>query len=85
MNSMLRPSSKNRVIVSRKWARPNIEAYLNAEEVGARMDLYEFVEALSAELGNPLTIVSQKQLYNRLRLATDRVVTEMKSTTRYVV
>lgn len=72
-----------------------IEAFVAIEDkgvrtVGARMELAAFIEALSETLAvpSPALMFSRetlaKTMRTEIRLASDRIVSEMKSVTRHV-
>lgn len=76
---------KNKVIVSRNWKRPEIEAFVSKEEVGAKMDIEQFIESLVEEIGSPKAILTKDQLKKQLTDASRQIIHEMKSMTVYVV
>lgn len=78
-------TNRTKIVVCRKWAHPDIEAYIQSDSVGARMTLDDFVGALAAEVGEPLMILTKKQLLDKLRAATEKVSAEMKQATKHVV
>lgn len=70
-----------KIVVSRKWNNPNIEIFLNTTEVGARIELFKFLELLVLEIGNPTLLVTKSALSNKLQEATDKIVSELKNQT----
>lgn len=76
---------KLKVVVSRKWDKPEIEAYLHSDAVGARIELSAFINALAAEVGKPLFILTPEQLRTKMLDASARVLAEMKDATKFVV
>jgi hypothetical protein len=74
-----------RVVVSRKWANPEITAFVTNIEVGASMSLDDFLSALSEEVGNPTWFFSKAQLFAKLVQAKDHILKEMKDTTKFVI
>lgn len=81
------PSKLNRttIVVSRKWDRPDIEAFVNFERVGASINVRDFVAALAAEVGNPIGVLTQGQLERRMQAAAAVILEELKSSTKFVV
>jgi len=82
---MTTPTSRTKIIVSRMWAKPNIEAFVYSDQVGARMDLNDFITAVATEMGNPVIILTRSQLLDKLRSAVEVVSAEMKNATKHVV
>jgi hypothetical protein len=78
-------TSRNAVVVTRKWTSPVIDAFVNYERVGAAMSIPDFVSALVSELGSPAMVFTPGQLEKRLQAAAARIQEEMKSATKYVV
>jgi hypothetical protein len=74
-----------KLITSRKWTSPAIEAFINSEEVGARLDLTAFLDAIVEEVGNPTMLVTKAALRARLEAASEAVLHELRATTKYVV
>lgn len=61
--------------------RAPILMWITPEEVGIRMGLAKFIEAIASEVGSPAMIMTQAQLLARLQAASDRVVLSMKQET----
>jgi len=76
---------RTKIVVSRQWAHPSIEAFVHSDAVGARMELNDFVAALAHEVGNPAMIFTKAQMYERLKAAAEAVSAEMKCATSHVV
>lgn len=74
-----------RVVISRKWAKPQIEAFVTDTEVGSSMALEDFLAALVEEMGAPTMLMTKAQLLSRMLAVKDKVTTEMKSATKAVV
>jgi hypothetical protein len=77
--------AREKVIISRKWSHPEIDAFIDSEKVGASMKLSDFVDALAAEIGSPMGIMTRAQLKVRMLAAASVVAEEMKLSTKYVV
>jgi hypothetical protein len=80
----------SKVVVSRKWADKTllIEAFATDDEVGARMDLGNFVSALVKEVGYMVPAdhaIPMDELASILDSASKRVLKEMKVQTKHVV
>jgi hypothetical protein len=79
---------KTVVVVRRKWHSPEIHAFIDKEEVGAKMDVQDFVKALVTEMytGKNRFIMLSKDAASGMALsAADSILNEMKSTTGNVV
>lgn len=76
---------RTKLVTSRKWKNPEIEAFVSPEEVGARIDVEAFLDALVEEVGNPTTLLTKAGLRARLAAAKDTIVKELKDATKYVV
>lgn len=70
-----------KIVVSRKWDNPNIEIFLNTTEVGARIELYKFLDLLILEIGNPTLLLTKTALSNKIQEATNKIVLELKNQT----
>jgi hypothetical protein len=77
--------SKERVIISRRWKNPEITVYVDASELGARMDIEQYLTSLSEQVSNISLIITKEQLLRKLKDAHLLVVEEMKSSTQYIV
>lgn len=75
---------KTKLITSRKWKNPGIEAFVSDEEIGARIDITDFIDALVEEVGNPATLMTKAGLKAKLEAASLSVLKELRSTTRFV-
>jgi len=82
---MATATSRTKIVVCRQWAHPDIEAFVFSDQVGARMELDAFVDALAAAVGNPAMILTKEQMKSRLRVACLAVSEEMKFATKFVV
>jgi hypothetical protein len=66
------------------YAPAPIEMWVTLDEVGIRMALDDFLNALAAEVGNPTLLVTQAQLLKRLQTATQNIAAAMKNETHKV-
>jgi hypothetical protein len=76
--------NKETLIVSRQWNCPAIRVFMNQKEVGAEMDIKEFLEALVENVGNPTFLVTKAQMLNKLNEAAEAVIVEMKRATIHI-
>ena len=79
---------RSRVVVRRRWHLPEIHAFVTPEEVGASMDLTDFVRCLVTEMygeKNRFLALSKAEATSKLLEATSLVLAEMKTTTAVVV
>ena len=70
-----------KIVVSRKWNNPNVTAFMENNEVGDKISLDDFINAVVEEIGNPTSLVTKQALRNRLIIASSEVVKEMKKQT----
>jgi len=68
-----------RVVVGRKWHKPDIYTRLDKEGIDLQMELDDFVLALLDELGSPTMIKA------RVHQAVEKVVSGIKDVSREVV
>jgi hypothetical protein len=74
-----------RVVVGRKWHKPDIYTRLDKEGIDLQMELDDFVLALLDELGSPTMIMTRAQLKARVHQAVEKVVSGIKDVSREVV
>jgi putative NADH-flavin reductase len=74
----------NKVVVSRQWNHPQITAFLDVKEVGAQIDLDDFLLAMLDEIGKPTYIMTREQLKAKVMAAKDEILSEMKRATAHV-
>lgn len=70
-----------KIVVSRKWNSPNIELFLDSDEIGIKISVVDFLDALVIEVGNPTLLVTKNALRLKLEDATNKIVAEMKNQT----
>jgi hypothetical protein len=76
------------VVVSRKWKEPTINMVVRSGAEGGveiSMRLDEFVASLAEEMTHPLLIHTRNGIGDRLRVAAEAIVTEMKKQTASVM
>lgn len=79
---------KATIIVRRRWHQPEILAYVNQHEVGAKMQLQDFMRALTEEVygdRSRYVMLSKSEFFDKIVTASDRILAEMKETTANVV
>lgn len=76
---------KTKIVTSRKWEAPDIETFVSEDEVGAKMTLNDFLDALVAEIGDVTKIKNSEQLKSKINVAAADVLHEMRKQTVYVV
>ena len=74
----------NKVVVSRQWHNPQITAFVDMKEVGAEIDLDDFLLALLDVVGKPTYIMTREQLKTKVMMAKEAVITELKKATVHV-
>lgn len=77
--------AKNVVVISRRWGNPKIDISVTGEGISMEMNLTEFVESVASEMGNPTMLVTNKMLADKLKLAVNTVVAEMKDATKHAI
>lgn len=71
-------------VVKTKAGQP-IRAFKKMDgELGAEMDRNDYLTALAEEVGNPLMVLTKKQLLDKLLLAADAVQMKMQDSTASV-
>ena len=75
---------KTKITTSRKWKQPNITTFVSEDEVGAEMDINDFLTALTEELGDPQKIKKQ-DLRSKIEIAAQAIIHEMKSKVIHVL
>ena len=70
-----------KIVVSRKWNNPEVTAFMENNEVGAKISLDDFINGVVEEVGNPTSLVTKQALKNRLIIASSEVIKEMKKQT----
>jgi len=76
------------VVVKRMWHSPEIHAFVDHKEVGAMMEITDFVRALVEEIYGDkqrLPFATKADVLSRAMTGTDRIMTAMKTTTAHVV
>lgn len=73
-----------RVVVVRKWAQPHVTAFVDVAEIGAKMDIDEYLECLVAELPNISLVFTKASLLEKLKESHRVVAAEMRQTTKYI-
>jgi len=76
---------KEQITILRKWNHPKIFMWVSNEEIGLKMDLEGFKEALKEELGSPTWIVRKKTLSEKIDQAFKDIISEMKKETKTIV
>lgn len=77
--------NKITVLISRFWNRPEITVDVTDQSIGVAMPLSDFLDALTAETGNPAMILTEAGLRRRLGAASDAVCAKMKAETGRVM
>lgn len=76
---------KTKVVTSRKWHQPQIETFLSAEEVGAKMELADFLIAVVEHIGSPAMLLTKSALQAKVQEASDAVLDELRKATIHIV
>ena len=75
---------KEKIVVIRKWKEPTVRTYLNADAVGIEMDMDDYLVNLVEQVTNIPVIFTKTSLLAKLQEAHEKIVIEMKQTTKYV-
>jgi hypothetical protein len=79
---------KTVIVVTRRWHRPEVLAYVNQAEVGAQMPVSDFIRALAEEVygdRNRFVMLSRSEFLDKSLAAADSILATMKETTTHVV
>lgn len=79
--------SRNKVIVRRRWHSPEIHAFIDSTQVGASIDLQDFVRALVDEIfgeKNRMMLPTKAAVLEKALLASDEILLELKQATQHV-
>ncbi len=76
---------RTKVVIGRKWNRPEIYTHLSTEKIELAVSLEDFVLALAAEIKRPAFIMSRSRLHTELLAAIPRVLSEVKKISAEVV
>lgn len=77
-----------KVVVSRRWHSPEIMAFVTKENVGAGMELSDFIRALVSDMfgdKNRMIMLSKGDVTASLLEASDSILQAMKDATVHVV
>ena len=74
----------SKIVVSRKWNNPTIEAFYNSEDVGAACSVSDFIDVLIEEVGNPTLLVTKAALKAKMLSGWEKLEKELKDSTKYV-
>ena len=77
--------SKECVVISRRWKNPEIIAFVNSEELGAKMDVDSYIDSLVEQVSNISLVMTKEQLVRKLKDAHVLVAEEMKSATKHII
>lgn len=75
---------KKKVIVSRKWKKPEITITVTDAEIKSEMDFLPFLNSIIEEMGNPTFVMTKSQLFYKLQEAAVAVFNEMKIATKHI-
>lgn len=79
---------KTVVVVRRLWHRPEIHAFISSEEIGAKMDLNDFIQALVEEIFDKkkrLWLLDRNEALGKAVRGATAIIDEMKNATGNVV
>ena len=78
---------RSKLITSRIYGNHlhDIETYITHDEVGSRINLDDYIEALIEEIGNPTMLVTKGALKSKIETATQAILHDMKLATKHVV
>jgi hypothetical protein len=75
---------RSKIVVSRKWNSPDIEAFVSVEEIGAACSVPDFISILTDEVGNPTLLVTKAALKAKLQQGWAKLEKELKDSTKYI-
>lgn len=76
---------KTRLVISRQWDNPQIRAFVSQTEVGAEIELDDYIDAIVEQIGNPTLMVTKAGLKEKIRIASEAVLAELRKSTAHVV
>jgi hypothetical protein len=76
---------KFKVYVCRYWNKPEIHCSVDDKKIEMSMKLTDFLDSLSKELEYPLSKYFTNRLNEKLKTATDKILSEMKEGSRYIM
>jgi hypothetical protein len=71
--------------IMRKWGNPDIKLWIDTEEIGIQIKLDDFIEALINEVGSVTTILTRKQIRERIEKSSRTVIEAVKKETIKIV
>jgi hypothetical protein len=71
------------VVVSKNFHKPEIHYYIKNDEISLEIKLEDYLQALLAEVGSPLWMLSKKALADKLSAASAIVIQDMKNASVY--
>jgi hypothetical protein len=77
--------TRDLVTIKKKWNNPEIHLWVNNDEIGMQIELWDFIEALKEELKSPALIFTRAELGNNINIAVERVLEEIKKESTKVV
>lgn len=54
--------SETKLVISRYWHQPQIEVYVDSEQIQVRMPIEDFCKAVVKEISHPVTTLTRAQL-----------------------
>lgn len=75
---------KEAIVVSRQWNKPTIRAFMTQKDVGAEMELNDFLTAILELVGSPTFTMTKNQLATKVFAAKEQIITELKNSTVHV-
>lgn len=76
---------KQIVTITRHWSSPEIAIKISDELISLSISLEDYEKALAEELGNPALLLTNKQLKDKLILASRKVIEKVKEESAKVV
>jgi hypothetical protein len=76
---------KESLVISRHWGNPEIKITVNQEKIELLTNIKDFTDALIAEIGNPLMILTRAQLKQRIENAAHVVIEKIKEASAQVM
>jgi hypothetical protein len=76
---------KTVLTISRKWHNPQIHTTISQDGISLSIDIEDFEKALLNELGSVATVITRKQLKNRMQAAIKSVLEGIKEESAKVI
>lgn len=85
LNHLQPPEERTQAVISRHWDHPVISVTVNRKQIALATDMTDFMNAVLAEVGSPLWVLTRKDLQERVQAATKVVIEKLKEASNQVM